>query len=384
MPSNIRKIAVVIPKYGLVGGAEKFAFEMTERLAYNHQYDIHVFANRWQSNSRVITFHKVPVINFPKFLTTISFAYFAGRKISSLGFDLIHAHDRIFDADIFTMHGLPHHTWVRDIRKKHMSLFDRGTQWVEKKLVNNERCNRFIAVSSLAKEIFLGEYDITPEKIQVLHPGVDIERYGGRDREVCRQEVRHYFGLNANDMVIVFVAMNFDIKGLDYVMTAIGRFKELHPDRSMKLLIVGRDKEKKYKKLARDLEISQDVIFTGVQKENIEKIYMASDIFMMLSRFDTFGITVLEAMAASLPVIISDHVGARDIVRNGINGFIIEDNTDTKRIAQTIAILSDKKIRTKMAQEAHITASNNSWDMVSRRMNEIYETFFKKLNRLKP
>ncbi len=56
---------------------------------------------------------------------------------------------------------------------------------------------------------------------------------------------------------------------------------------------------------------------------------MASDIFMMLSRFDTFGMTVLEAMAVSLPVIISSNVGAKDLIRERVNGFIAEDTSNT-------------------------------------------------------
>ena len=111
MTGILKGIAVVILRYGLLGGAEKFVLELTERIAFNKRYDLHVFANKWVSHSDRITFHKVPVITFPKFLTTISFAYFAGLKISKMNFDLIHTYDRIFDADIFTMHGIPHRIW---------------------------------------------------------------------------------------------------------------------------------------------------------------------------------------------------------------------------------------------------------------------------------
>ena len=69
---DMHKIAVIIPKYGLVGGAERFVQELTERIARNPRYDIHVFANRWRVNSERVTFHKVPLITFPRFLTTIS------------------------------------------------------------------------------------------------------------------------------------------------------------------------------------------------------------------------------------------------------------------------------------------------------------------------
>ena len=370
---NAKKIAIVIPKYGLLGGAERFAYELTERLSLNEKYDFHVFANRWQSDSDRITFHKVPIIRFPRFLTTISFAWFANRKISKMNFDLIHTHDRIFDADIFTMHGIPHRIWVHEVRKKFMSLFDRATCWVERHLVNNTRCEKFLPVSSLTKAKLLKEYRIEPEKIQVIHPGVDIERFQRLDRARCRKEIREQFGIGPSDIVIIFVSMNFEIKGLDYVIAAIGKAKASYPSHNFKLLVVGKGDYKKYSALAQKAGIKDDVIFSGVQKKNLGKIYLASDIFMMLSRFDTFGMTVLEAMAASLPVIISSNVGAKDLVKEGINGFVIEDTDNADMICEKIGFMLDNKTRITMAEEAHNTALNNSWDAVAEKVEGLYE-----------
>ena len=373
MISNIRKIAVVIPKYGLVGGAERFAFELTERLSHNEKYDFHVFANRWQSDSDRITFHKVPIIRFPRFLTTTSFSYFANRKISKMNFDLVHTHDRIFDADIFTMHGIPHRIWVHEVRKKSMSLFDRATCRAERHLVNNARCKKFLPVSSLTKEKFLQEYKIEQEKLQVIHPGVDIARFQRLDREHCRKEIREQFKIDPSDIVILFVSMNFEIKGLDYVVASVGKAKASYPSRNVKLLIVGKGDYKKYSALAQKTGIKDNVIFAGVQKENLGQIYLASDIFMMLSRFDTFGITVLEAMVASLPVIISGNVGAKDLVREGENGFVIEDTNNDDMICEKIGFMLDSKTRNTMAKEAYHTALNNSWEAVAKRVEDIYE-----------
>jgi len=370
---NARKIAVVIPKYGLVGGAENFVFELTERLSLNEKYDFHVFANRWESNSDRITFHKVPIIRFPRFLTTISFAYLAGHKISKMKFDLIHTHDRIFDADVFTMHGIPHRIWAHEIRKKRMSLFDYGTQWVEKKLVNNTRCKAFLAVSNITKDKFLQEYGVKPDSIQVIHPGVDIERFQELDREKCRKGIREQFKVGLSDTVILFVSMNFEIKGLDYVMAAVGKAKASYPHKNIKLLVIGRGDHKKYDKLAQETGIKDNIIFAGVQKEKLEQIYLASDFFMMLSRFDTFGITVLEAMTASLPVIISSNVGAKDIIREGITGFVIENTGNADEISNKIGFMLNEENRIKMAKETYNTAVNHSWDRIAKKINGIYE-----------
>lgn len=129
----MREIAVVIPKYGLVGGAEQFASELTEKIAIGGRNSFYVFANQWQSGSSTVRFHKIPIISFPKFMTTISFAWFAGRRIQQNNFSLVHSHERIFSADLFTLHGIPHRYWVHSVRCKRMSLYDLATAWVEKK-----------------------------------------------------------------------------------------------------------------------------------------------------------------------------------------------------------------------------------------------------------
>lgn len=383
MPTEVYKIAVAIPKYGLIGGAEQFVTELTERIALNGRYDVHVFANKWAVHSDRITFHKVPLITFPKFLTTISFAWFAGHLISKMHFDLVHAHDRLFAADIFTMHGIPHRFWVRKIRQKRMSLYDYATDWVERHLVESGRCRQFFAVSELVKEKFLQAYGTAKsDSIQVIHPGVDAARFQKLDREGCRHDIRQAYGIGAEDTVILFVSMNFGIKGLDTLLRSLAEVKSTHPEEKCKLLIVGKGNIRKYTTLARKLDIADRIIFAGVmEKERLTRAYMASDIFSILSRFDTFGLVVLEAMAASLPVIVSDCVGAKDLVRENVNGFIVSGKADAAEIGRNIALLFNREKRQLMGVQARATALACTWEAAGEKIEAFYEALNKPVTR---
>jgi len=372
MGSTVRNVAVVIPKYGLVGGGEKYALELTERIAASDRYKIHVFANQWRTQSDRITFHKVPIIAFPKFLTTVSFAWFANQEIGETNFDLIHTHERIFRADIFTMHSVPHRFWVREIRKKRMSLFDYGTAWVEGQLIHKGKCKKYLPVSSLTKEKFLQEFTVDPAKIQIVYPGVDIDKFSRLDRQRCRQDIRRRFGLGEADTVLLFVSMNFELKGLDNLIASMARIKAKQPDAKLKLLVAGKGNEKKYSRLARECGLAGDVIFSGVWKDDIEKVYLASDIFSMLSKFDTFGMAVLEAMSASLPVVISENVGAKDLVRDGMNGYVV-NSADIGLISSRIEIMLDHRIRERMAEGAYKEAKNHTWDRMAEKILHIYD-----------
>jgi UDP-glucose:(heptosyl)LPS alpha-1,3-glucosyltransferase len=368
----MHKIAVVIPKYGLTGGAEQFASELTGRLSLSTSYHFHVYANQWKKSSLPLIFHKTPIISFPKFLTTPSFAFFAQHRISRDHFSLVHSHERIYKADIYTIHGIPHKYWVHHVRRKSMSLYDLATARVEKKLVYEGHCKIFIAVSSLTKDIFLQEYEIDPDQVVVIHPGVDFNDYEKHDKASIRHTIRREWGIHPAELVMIFVSMNFEIKGLDEILPALAKLKAWnHP---FKLVVVGKGNIHKYKNLAQKAQIGQDVIFTGpLSKENLIKMYLAGDLYLMLSKFDTFGMVVLEAMAAGLPVMISNHVGARDIVREGENGFIIDDTSDVESIAARAALFFNEGVRRKMSAAAQQTAAQNTWDTVAEKYRNIYD-----------
>jgi UDP-glucose:(heptosyl)LPS alpha-1,3-glucosyltransferase len=374
----MHKVAVVIPKYGLIGGAEQFASELTGRLSSLTKYNFHVYANRWQKSSVPIAFHRTPIISFPKYLTTPSFAYFAGSKINQGNFSLVHSHERIFAADIFTMHGIPHRYWIHNIRRKQMNLFDRATAWVERKLVYEGNCKKFVAVSNLTKEIFLREYKIEPDKVSIINPGIDLNDYAVQGKDSVRNGIRRELGINISDPVILFASMNFEIKGLDDILSSLARLKA--QNRKFKLIVAGKGDIKKYTRLAEQSQIASDVIFTGpVSKEKLIKLYLAGDLYIMLSKFDTFGMVVLEAMAAGLPVIISSNVGAKDIVQEDKNGFVVHNTSDTDYIATKIALLLDENICRKMASAALQTAKQNTWDEVTKKYAGIYENLLEKM-----
>ena len=375
----MQKIAVVIPKYGLVGGAEQFVAELTNRLARQTGYDFHVLANRWQAGTTNIKFHKIPIITFPKYLTTLSFAYFTQRRLNRNNFSLVHSHERIFGADIFTLHGIPHRYWVHNIRKKKMSLYDLATTWVEKKLVMEGNCQKFIAVSNLTRDIFLREYNIDPQRVIVIHPGVDLNDYATADKRLIRADIRKEYGFSSEEPIILFASMNFEIKGLDAIMLSLNQLKA--KKRSFKLLVVGKGDIKKYTQMAREASIADDVVFTGpLSKEKLIQLYLAGDMYVMLSKFDTFGMVVLEAMAAALPVIISGNVGAKDLVREDKNGFIVSDTSDTDYIAAKIALLLDENIRRPLAAAAYQTATQNTWDRVTAKYQDIYADILNEKN----
>ena len=366
------KIAVVIPKYGLVGGAESFAYEVSERLAEREGTEIHVFAHQWRRGKSPITFHKLSMFSFPRFLKQISFAYSSNKKINYENYDIVHSHDRIFRMDLMTMHGIPHATWTEKARQKPFSLFDRSMTWVEKKGIMRSPMPMILPVSTLVKDELLKLYDLPEAKVRVIHPGVSTERFSTLNRESSRYEVRQRHGLSLHDLVILFVGMNFEIKRLELVLKGIADLVA-RGDRNfkLKLLVVGKGNRERYQTLARNLGIVNQVIFAGVTRE-VEKYYFASDVFAMPSQFDTFGLAVLEAMAAGLPVIITKRVGARDLIDSDIQGFVLPEEPSTADLSEKLAFLMEKETRMKMGENAREVALRHSWDKTADQVANLY------------
>jgi len=365
------KIAVVIPKYGLAGGAEQFASELTGRLRDKTKDAFHVLANRWASDSGVVRFEKIPIVSFPKWLTTISFAWFAQRQIRRGNFDLVHSHERIFAADLFTLHGVPHRYWVDQVRRKSMSLYDRATAWVERKLVLEGGCRKFVAVSHLTRDIFLQEYLIDPEKVAVIHPGVELSDYRRKSKDDVRRAVRSSLDISENELVMVFASMNFEIKGLDDIIASLGKIQKQSP--RLKLVVAGKGNIKKYQKIAGEAGAAENIVFTGVlDRDKLTDLYLAGDLYVMLSKFDTFGMVVLEAMAAGLPVMVSSHVGAKDLVVQNENGFVVDDPSDHDRVAFMLKAMLEENNRRLMSAAALTTAAENSWDAATEKYRALY------------
>ncbi|MDD4091616.1 MAG: glycosyltransferase family 4 protein [Smithellaceae bacterium] len=365
------KIAVVIPKYGLAGGAEQFASELTGRLRDKTKDEFHVLANRWAPGSGVVRFEKIPIVSFPKWLTTISFAWFAQRQIRRGNFDLVHSHERIFAADLFTLHGVPHRYWVDQVRRKSMSLYDRATAWVERKLVLEGGCRKFVAVSHLTRDIFLQEYLIDPEKVAVIHPGVELSDYRRKSKDDVRRAVRSSLDISENELVMVFASMNFEIKGLDDIIASLGKIQKQSP--RLKLVVAGKGNIKKYQKIAGEAGAAENIVFTGVlDRDKLTDLYLAGDLYVMLSKFDTFGMVVLEAMAAGLPVMVSSHVGAKDLVVQNENGFVVDDPSDHDRVAFMLKAMLEENNRRLMSAAALTTAAENSWDAATEKYRALY------------
>ena len=172
-------------------------------------------------------------------------------------------------------------------------------------------------VSQEMREYFCRETGFPATRMRVLHNGVDV----GEIERTKADGVRAELGLAPDARVIGTVARFQETKDLG---TLVRAFAQLQPPGKAKLLLVGDGAERaKLEKLAAELGVAADVIITGI-RHDVPRLLRAMDVFALSSLSEGLPISVLEAMAASLPVVATNVGMLPELLREGENGFLVE------------------------------------------------------------
>jgi len=123
-------------------------------------------------------------------------------------------------------------------------------------------------------------------------------------------------------------------------------------------------------------EVAATVTFLGpVTPDLMPALYRRSSVFVLPSLSEGFGLVVTEAMAAGLPVIVSDHTGAGELVTDGVSGFVVPAG-DGDAIADRLALLAgDAALRASMGAAARREAVENDWTTYRRRLIDVYDRY---------
>lgn len=223
---------------------------------------------------------------------------------------------------------------------------------------------------SYAKESpFLRRY---LEKIVVIPNGINIEEV---TTPVTKKKSREILGLPQDSELILFFGSLVEYKGPDILLKAFKLVKNNF--KNVKLIFAGRGHmDQQLKETAKQMKISDDVIFTGFVEDDEKPLYYkAADIFCLPSTTlaESFGIVNLEAMAAGLPIVSSDLGGIPDIVKNGVNG-ILAKPYDFEMVAEHLTkLLNNEELRQEMGQNGLEMVKNYTWDEVTTKTEELYK-----------
>ena len=207
-----------------------------------------------------------------------------------------------------------------------------------------------IACGTRSKE-YLIQLGAPEERIFIATNSVDIDHF--RSGSTLSREERTLLKRNLGvegRKVILYTGRLIECKGLRYLIEAYGRLREERADVS--LLIVGDGRQEKELKNLCMRANTRDVHFVGfIDADKLPKYYGISDLFVLPSTEDVWGMVINEAMACGLPVITTDKVGASaDLLENGVNGYIVEAGDTTQLFEAMKKVMQDPILRDRLAK----------------------------------
>lgn len=216
----------------------------------------------------------------------------------------------------------------------------------------------YIAYGTRAKE-YLTALGADARKIFIGWNTVDNALFekgsaiANKEKEILRNKL----GIKTKK-VLLYVGQLIERKGIYNLLDAFSKLKKDTDDVTLLFVGTGMERENMGKRCAD--ENIRDVVFSGfVEYEQLPKYYAISDVFILPSHEEVWGLVINEAMACGLPVITTDKVGASaDLVKDGVNGFVVGDGDSEKLYNAMKNIVEDNRLRQEMGQASRKIINN--------------------------
>lgn len=218
------------------------------------------------------------------------------------------------------------------------------------------------------------------KSIHIVPTGIEVERFFKENIDYkILIKLRKKLNLSKKDYVIIFVGRLAQEKNIEFLLEA--QQKLVKQNKNIKLLIVGDGPDReKYEEIANQMDIKDNVIFTGkIPWDEIQYYYHLSQFFVTASKTETQGLTVVEAMASSvIPLVINDEafIGT---VTNQINGLVFESQEEYCK--DILLLIRDSNLNERLRNQARIQSEHLSTSQFAENVLVVYERVIKNRNK---
>jgi glycosyltransferase involved in cell wall biosynthesis len=232
--------------------------------------------------------------------------------------------------------------------------------------------DRIIAVSEWVRGD-IAKYHIDADKIIPVHNGINV----GEFRPSEARNVRTQYGIG-DDPMLLFVGRMITQKGLPYLVDAMPQVLKEYP--RAKLFLVGRGNALKgLRAKVATMGLEKSVIFSGyLSEEMLKESYGTCDLFVLPSVWEVLPIAILEAMSSGKPVVCTDAGGDREMVRDGLNGYVVPLR-DSQALADKVnVVLADADMRGRMGRASRRIAEEEfDWKLIAAQTKQVYGELLK-------
>lgn len=360
----------------------KKALEKLGHEVYVVTANLENFKYSYDEKERVLKIPGIPTGIYDSRLTGI-YPIKAIKKIKSWNLDIIHSQTefaigtfaRIFAKQysipiVHTYHTM-YEDYVHYITKGYFTKT--GVKLVEylTKFYCDKTVTELIVPTKKAYDLFKEKYKVE-RNIHIIPTGIEIDRfYKENNKEKEISELRKKLNISINDFVILFVGRLAQEKNVEELLEAQKEIIKHH--KNVKLLIVGDGPDiNKYKDLSIKYKIENNTIFTGkVSWDDMPKYYQIATVFATASRSETQGLTVVEAMAAEVPIVCVDDESFKIVVIDDLNGKLFQNKKEYVKIINEL--IDDKKLLSRLSKQARVSALPYSSKYFAQKVLGVYE-----------
>ena len=316
------------------------------------------------------------------------------NRIKSWNLEIIHSHTElsmgIFARLFAKQYNIPlvhtYHTMYKDYTwyvSRNIKFFDMGCKKAVEyfsKFYCDNTADAFIVPTVKTYHLFRDEYHYDKD-IYIVPTGLDARRFYKENSDKLKvTRLKHYLGFKKKDFVLLFVGRLAQEKNVTFLLDVIEKCN----NKNIKLLIVGYGPdEEKYRNDVKKRNLQDRIIFTGkVSWKDMPSYYHIANAFITASTTETQGLTVIEALAASLPVICIDDDAFKSAIIDNFNGRIFKDK---KECIQIVDELSTNKLELEnLTDKAQASIKKYSLSSFADSILEVYKVAIKKHNKKQP
>ncbi len=372
------RIAIVSPEVGAGAGVPHYWLALAKVLSMKHE--LHVFTAKTDREAvDGVSFHTIPIVAAGWFLSHMTFylvarARFLFHRLSfQKPFDVVLGVGALTPfADVTTVHfvqareielqrqGLiPRPRPLAGLAAFDYALYSRTMAWLGARFYRDTKASIVAISQSVKRDIALFE-GANPAAISVVPNGVDVVRFSPANRERFRRETRESLGLADTDVAVLFVGNSWGRKGLRTAIEAING-----PGQSNVRLIVVGDGDPPSFVQTLPAELAQRIIFVGPKSADVERYYAASDIFLLPTLYEPFGLVILEALASGLPSIFSACAGAAEWLEDGVDALFLRDPADGEEARMALrSVISSAEFAARLSENGRLAAESLQWGNV--------------------
>jgi glycosyltransferase involved in cell wall biosynthesis len=382
------RIALVVHHVRPTGGQDRYALELARALAERHE--VHVYAVRVETDARTgaqtdrgtdgrkgFGVQEIPLPDRPLLRLAPRFAREVGRRLARERFDIVHAVGGCLPGASVITAQFCHAAWHRakrryrvreggPLREAYLAVVRRQAIRFDRAAYHHPALRAVIAVSRRMQSELVRHYGVGIERITVVPNGVDPEGFAPERHPDAREALRAELCVPPNARIALLVG-TYARKGLDTACAAVARAAP-----GVHLVVAGSGDARWAHRVAAAGGLENRLHLLGPRRE-VARLFAAADLFVLPTRYEPFGMVIVEAMAAGLPVVVSGIAGAAEWIADGQTGFVVADPDDAAGFAGAIrAVLEDPARAAAVGRAARAAARAVAWEAVVRQTEAVY------------